>query len=161
MMFGLTGLNAQQLPRQVISTAGGDAVSGSVMLSFTIGQAGPVDSGTPASFYITQGFQQGDELWVSVHKNPIIYNALNVFPNPSNGVFNLRGTLPSSGDFDYSVYDMNGALILSVSSSTLASGDVEESIDLGRFTSGYYTLVIQGGIDADKYTCVTKLILIK
>lgn len=157
----VTAINAQHLPRQVISTAGSDVISGSVMLSFTVGQAGPVDSGTPASFYITQGYQQGDELWVSIKNNPVVYNAISVYPNPSNGIFNLKGTLPSAGEYEYSVYDMNGSLIISGSSATAQDANVDQFLDLGQYATGYYTLIIYGGLDADKYTCVTKLSLLK
>lgn len=161
VIAGQSFLWAQSLPRQVISTAGGDAVSGSVMLSWTIGQAGPVDGTAPASFYITQGYQQGDELWVSIKNNPIIYNAISVFPNPSNGIFNLKGTLPSAGDYEYSVYDMNGAIIVSGNSVTAQDSNVDQTLDLSQYATGYYTLIIHGGLDADKYTCVTKLSLVK
>lgn len=161
LMFAVIGLFAQQLPRQVISTAGGEAVSGSVMLSFTVGQAGPVDSGAPATFYITQGYQQGDELWVSIKNNPVLYNAIIVYPNPSNGIFNLKGTLPSAGEYEYSVYEMNGSLITSGSDVTAQDAIVDQTLDLGQYATGYYTFVIHGGLDADKYTCVTKLSLVK
>lgn len=161
LLAGSCALWAQTIPRQVISTAGGQVVSGSVMLSFTVGQAGPVDAVAPAAFYITQGYQQGDELWVSIRNNPVIYNAVSVYPNPSNGIFNLKGTLPVAGGFDFSVFDMNGALLLSGSSSTVNSGEIDESIDLGQFASGYYTLIIHGGVDDGRYTCVTKLSLVK
>lgn len=161
VIAGHSFLWSQSLPRSVISAAGGDAVSGSVMLSWTIGQAGPVDATAPASFYITQGYQQGDELWVSIKNNPIIYNAISVFPNPSNGVFNLRGTLPSAGDYEFSVYDLNGAIIVSGISVTAQNSNVDQTLDLSQFAAGYYTLVIHGGLDPDRYTCVTKLSLVK
>lgn len=161
LMLAMIGLKAQQLPRQVISTAGGHSTSGSVILSWTVGQAGPVDALTPAAFYITQGFQQGDELWVSIKNHPNLYDAIKVYPNPSSGIFKLEGVLPVAGDYGYSIVNISGAQVLSGTATTSNDARMDQTIDLGNFAAGYYALIIQGGTADNAFTCVTKLSLVK
>lgn len=69
------------------------------------------------------------------------YNALNVrvFPNPSEGVFNVV----LAGNYSISIYDVTGQLI------STEIGNDQTTIDLSDLSSGFYYLnVIQDGIES-------------
>jgi hypothetical protein len=59
---------------------------------------------------------------------------INIFPNPSNGIFEIEG-LPTGTE--YSVYSMDGKIIQSASMTT------QRTIDLSHAAPGYY--IFQAG----------------
>lgn len=148
---------AQQLPRQVISSAGSIAVGGSIILSWTVGQPGPVGNPASGPFYITQGFQQGDEWWVSLRDDPSARTAIRVYPNPSGGLFHLEGTLPGKGRCNYFITDPSGKQILSDYFLTDGSGGFHATVDLSALPAGVYYLKLYGGEGERSYTGSGKL----
>lgn len=152
---------AQQLPRQVIASGGNISQAGNVNLSWTVGQPGPVQSATPSSFYITQGFQQGDEWWVSINEVVVAYDAINLYPNPSYGEINLTGKLPAGGVCNYMVFDNNGKAVADNYFSVDPSGEFLTNIQLTGLATGTYYLRLVGGNDNAKYVCSKKISIIK
>ena len=152
---------AQQLPRQAISTAGNNSTAGGLSLSWTVGQSGPVESVSPSSFYITQGYQQGDEWWVSINGLVVANTAIKVFPNPSVGLFHIEGTLPSGGKCQYQVTDLQGKLVMSDYFTADADGNFQSSFNISFLANGSYMLMLSGGAGSNLYICSNKLTLIK
>ena len=62
------------------------------------------------------------------------YAELQIFPNPSNGIFNIAGINNSEATFE--LYDLLGARVMSKSI-------LGQAIDLGAFSDGVYLLRIQ------------------
>jgi len=152
---------AQQLPRQVLSSAGNNSLSAGISLSWTAGQPGPVSSSPLSSFYITQGYQQGDEFWVSVNGKEVTYTKIKVYPNPSSGVFHLEGVLPGGGVCCYRIIDESGKQMVRDYFIADAAGNLNASLDLSKSPVGAYYLTLNGGEGIHTYTCSCKLILIK
>ncbi|MEZ4775799.1 MAG: T9SS type A sorting domain-containing protein [Bacteroidia bacterium] len=65
-------------------------------------------------------------------------NQMNVYPNPSEGLFNLEIELAKSDDLKISVYDMKGQQVFGVSHNRAIR--FEEQIDLSKLSSGVYML---------------------
>lgn len=151
---------AQNLPRQVISTAGTITESGNISLSWTVGQAGPVETVESSGFYLTQGFQQGDEWWVSINDLVVHNNDLQVFPNPSQGMFHINGTLPAGGECHYEIYNGNGKTVFQgywdVGSTCILSAD----LDLSVLNTGSYFLNLTGTDAGNRYMCSKKISVI-
>lgn len=155
-----SALWAQNLPRQVIATAGNICQSGNISLSWTVGQPGPVQNTTPSGFYLTQGFQQGDEWWVSVNETVVNLTTIDLYPNPSDGLIHLKGTLPSGGVCFCQLFDNSGKLAFSDSFNTGISGEAYTDLDFSFLATGSYYLKLTGGDGPNKYICSKKISII-
>ncbi len=151
---------AQNFPRQVIATAGNTSQAGNISLSWTVGQPGPVQNTTPSGFYLTQGFQQGDEWWVSVNETILNLTSMDLYPNPSGGLIHLKGTLPSGGICFCQLFDNNGKLVFSDSFNAGITGEVYTDLDFSFLATGSYYLRLTGGDGTSKYICSKKISII-
>lgn len=79
-------------------------------------------------------------------KMPIVQNLsieqLNIFPNPTQGLFNLKFELPEQGQTFIRIFDQRGVLIFSSDLGNF-SGSYSESIDLGNQPAGTYFVMIR------------------
>lgn len=69
-----------------------------------------------------------------------VFNGLTIFPNPTKGIININLNSVFEGDTQYSVYDIQGRMILSKKSS--ASNEV---LNIENLTEGVYVLSIENG----------------
>jgi len=152
---------AQQLPRQVISTAGNNSTAGGVSLSWTVGQAGPTASTSPSSFYITQGYQQGDELYVSINGLVVSNTTFSVYPNPSSGIFHISGILPAGGESNYRILDMQGMEMKRGYFNADYQGNIQSEFNLSFLPDGSYIFKLSGGEGSQNYACSYKLTIVK
>jgi hypothetical protein len=155
-----SALWAQNFPRQVIATAGNISQSGNISLSWTVGQPGPVQNTTPSGFYLTQGFQQGDEWWVSVNEIVVNLITIDLYPNPSSGLLHLKGTLPSGGVCYCQLFDNNGKLVYNSNFNAGIGGEVYTDFDFSFLTTGSYYMKLTGGEGSNKYICSKKISII-
>ncbi|MCG2429976.1 T9SS type A sorting domain-containing protein [Aequorivita xiaoshiensis] len=97
---------------------------------------------TTGTTWVPQVTNFGDA-YIGRHQNDplnILENnitTISVFPNPSNGIFNLKSQEPINRQ--YNVSDINGRVLLNGSFQ-----DVENQIDLSYFSTGMYFLKISG-----------------
>lgn len=71
---------------------------------------------------------------------------LNVFPNPSNGSFTVQFEVKKAMPLTISVFDLNGALIKTISSNTFHNtGKYELTTTINEFVNGIYFVSIAGG----------------
>ena len=145
----------QDIPMQVVSSAGGYFSSASVSVSWTLGE--PVISTlTSTNVILTQGFQQGNLFGTDVPINPDI-NSLNLkmYPNPANNkVWFDVNNQKAKGDFVVEVFDITGRKIIiqnlgqfvsqeqmELSVSTLKPGIYLVNVKIGDFRSDVIKLV--------------------
>ena len=64
-----------------------------------------------------------------------------IFPNPSNGLFNITMNLTRTDDISLKVYNAMGALVHSHDLGNLSMGEYFYNLDLSRFASGMYKIV--------------------
>ncbi|MBI1307520.1 MAG: T9SS type A sorting domain-containing protein, partial [Bacteroidetes bacterium] len=70
-------------------------------------------------------------------------NVMTVYPNPSNGIFNVKVDLPTREQVSLSVYDMVGNLVQEVTSDQLQSGSF--TVDMQGASGVYFVrLTVQG-----------------
>lgn len=76
---------------------------------------------------------------VSVNRNGASF--INVFPNPGDGRYQLKGSIQNSGEIQLKVYNSIGAIVLN---KIIQSQDniIKEELDLSSFYSGIYFLKI-------------------
>lgn len=97
-----------------------------------------------------EAFDLPPECALGVGNNDAIQNKFIVYPNPSQGVINIKSRF-GIDQADVTIYDMNGRLILNQNLQMSDNG----TIDAGSLTPGIYMLKIEGG----GFTQTTKLIM--
>jgi len=87
--------------------------------------------------YVTESGWEAEITCSSTVSVPVceLLNDINIFPNPSNGVFTIMGNLPDNSGTEISVYDIHGKLILSDRNTT--------TIDLSDESNGIYYLKVK------------------
>ncbi|MFN6328186.1 MAG: T9SS type A sorting domain-containing protein [Chitinophagales bacterium] len=66
-----------------------------------------------------------------------------IYPNPTDGVFSLEGSLLTPSDAVLKIFDLSGREILS--QTIPKSSKIKQELDISRYTSGNYLFVIQYG----------------
>ena len=69
-------------------------------------------------------------------------NSINVFPNPSNGEFNVSVSLPGAAQMQIQILDMLGNIVYTEQISA-TSGTSQHSLDLGNLAKGTYMLNVK------------------
>jgi PKD repeat protein/photosystem II stability/assembly factor-like uncharacterized protein len=77
-----------------------------------------------------------------IHEDELLQNSMVVFPNPNNGVFELKMTLAEHASYTLRISDVTGREIYSEELKT--SGQVKHPVDLSAFGKGMYMLEVSG-----------------
>ena len=131
---------AQSLTPTVVASSGGFFSNALGMLSETVAELAAVTTLTSANNFLTQGFQQPSSDF-STGVEPIISKgiSLRVFPNPSEGIFNLVIQSDADEPTQFIVYDMLGRKIIS-GEDFIYSGKNIFRLDLSNRVAGVYLL---------------------
>lgn len=130
--------NAQTLTQEVKASSGGfyQQINGSMQV--TMGEPLTETYSNPSA-KLYQGFEQGSYSIVSVEELTTIENLnINLFPNPSNGVFKVD--IKSDDILTFTV-DVKDALGKTIINKTVKSNEIE-IIDLTTFASSIYNVSI-------------------
>jgi hypothetical protein len=160
-MMLFTGiLRAQTLSPSVISSSGGFYTSANAMLSFTVAEMTMVQTFTSGGNILTQGFQQPEDLAVSVPETPVLSGDIVIYPNPTNGQFTLSYTSYSSGENVIKMYNLVGQVVLT-QSVLQSSGSNTVSFDISSFSQGIYMLELSTvNTKGEKNTTYSKINLV-
>jgi hypothetical protein len=123
----------------VVSSSGGYFTAGGNSLSFTVAEMTMVQTFTQPSNILTQGFQQPEQLTTGVAENEVVQGEVIVYPNPSNGQFNINYNALSEGDYRVKIYNMVGQIIFDQSYGA-GVGLNTISLNIGQFGQGIYML---------------------
>ncbi len=72
---------------------------------------------------------------------PELNESVEIFPNPTSGLLQLKFELPESADIELEIYDMTGRLMQTQILNGISSQT--QSINIGAFSDGVYTLKIK------------------
>jgi hypothetical protein len=131
---------SQEMPRKVFAAGGGQGSTGNTELSWTIGQSGLVGTFTKPSFILNTGFQQFDNLLVSIDE--VISSVhLTMYPNPFHDHFYLDIEASDQIDVHIQLIDNYGRLLIS---KNLAEGlvSIKQTIQTRGLTPGVYSLLV-------------------
>ena len=138
VMAGST-LFAQSLTPMVISSSGGYYSSAAGSLSATVAEMTMVQTFTSMGNFLTQGFQQPEEWYVSVNEEQQTDGNISIYPNPSSGKFKITVNSPEKGNASIQLYDMLGQKTFS-SQMEIGPGSNTENIDITGYAMGIYFL---------------------
>lgn len=102
----------------------------------------------PSTFSEVEGAAEVTEI-ISVRESDMI-NMMEVFPNPTDGLLNVRFGLKDGADMRAEVLNILGESVLGESFGKLSSGEHMKQIDLGNLGSGVYlvNLVSNGQVSS-------------
>jgi len=104
--LGFGYVQAQTLSRSVIASGGNSFSSSSLQADWTIGET-VIGSFNGSSLLVDQGFQQGPDAAASSVKS-LSKGHIHLYPNPSNGILNLRYTGTPAGVLSFSLWSTDG-----------------------------------------------------
>jgi hypothetical protein len=137
--LSIVNSSAQSLTPTVVASSGGFFSNASGMLSETVGELAAVTTLTSANNFLTQGFQQPSDFSTSVLTNVTSDFSLSVFPNPSEGIFNVVVHSTKDETLQLTVYDMLGKKIFQFED-FLSAGKNILRFDMTQRIAGIYLL---------------------
>jgi hypothetical protein len=133
-------VHSQEMPRRVFAASGGHGSGSNIELSWTIGQSGLIGTSKKPSIILNMGFQQFDNLLVSI-EDIVSDMHFNMYPNPFRNHFNLDIQTQKLVDVNIQLYDNYGRLVLSenIGEKSLI---VKQTIQTQGLTPGVYSLLV-------------------
>jgi hypothetical protein len=150
----LTGYS-QELPRHVFCTGGDHHKTAVVELSWTIGQAEPEATTYHPNVILCSGFQQQDDMLVSVEDKLDEHDIL-FYPNPCPGQGILELSFETSTNVSYVLYDLHGRAL--ISKKLQNRPNYRECIDFAQLPPGIYNLFVTKGANATGHVRSIKII---
>jgi len=124
----------QTIQNSVISSAGGSASSGNVMMDYTLGEI-VVETFSAGGNTLTQGFHQTNLSLVAI-ENVDLFAEISIYPNPTSELVNID--IPQNyNEIDINMYDVTGKLI---KNELNANGKV--TFDVSALATGTYYLQV-------------------
>lgn len=130
---------AQSLSPTVVASSGGFFSNASGMLSETVGELAAVTTLSSANNFLTQGFQQPSDFSTGVTTTVSPDFSFAVFPNPSEGLFNVVVHSGKDMSLQLTVYDMLGKKIFQ-SANIISAGKNILQLNLSQRIAGIYLL---------------------
>jgi hypothetical protein len=140
-VFGICGIIArsQTLSPTVISSSGGFFTSGSAMLSTTVAEMTMVQTFQAGSNFLTQGFQQPEDLSVGIVEIPVVSGDILIYPNPNSGSFTLSFNNNDNLQSSIRIFNLAGQVVMEKQVSQLA-GLNTVNFDISAYSQGMYIL---------------------
>ena len=101
----------------------------------------------PADFVVDYVRVYKDQAGLTV--NELQYNAINVYPNPTDGLLTIEG-LTEETSLNYTIYSIDGDLL------EQNSMDFSKTIDINQLASGMYVLQLNFPDGFSKRISITK-----
>lgn len=133
---------AQSLSPVSISSSGGYYSAGGNSLSVTVAEMTMVQSFIQPSNMLTQGFQQPEQLTTAIAENEVMLGDVLVYPNPSNGQFNISYSALKEGEFMVRIFNSIGQVVFDQSYGA-SIGPNKITFEIGQFRQGIYMLELR------------------
>ncbi len=125
---------------QVLASTGGTGAQGNFHVSWTVGEL-VVNTVAASGYKVTQGFHQPDVCApVSTWNIDLELLGIEVFPNPSSGIFNIRYSPSEKAALQVSAFDVLGHQVLQPRALQAPEGSI---LDASQWPAGVYLLQIQ------------------
>jgi len=125
-----------QFPKAIISSGGGNAVSGPVNLTrWRIGQINVV------TFPSENPLKQASVIATTLPLETTSEWSVKVYPNPVNTILHVNFDMKSQGEFNLEIYDARGSKLISENGLIILPGQVAK-LDLTGLTPALYLLKV-------------------
>jgi aminopeptidase N len=107
----------------------------------------------PNNWILNKGTVTRDLNLVSIKENISTATFISLYPNPAKNTLNIKNTISSaSNNYDYSIYDVSGKLIL--------YGTTTQTIDISKISNGMYFIQIKNEqgemLKTAKFICINE-----
>lgn len=134
-------LYSQQLSPQVISSSGGFYSNQYGMLSTTTGELATIETYSSPYHILTQGFQQPWDLGTYITEHPVHDFSFGIYPNPSDGNFDLLTESETNNFITVRVLNVLGREIMKREVYHQRKINIEP-FDLSRAAPGIYLVAL-------------------
>lgn len=138
-----------QVKQEVIASAGGYDVNGSLSISWTLGET-IIPTFTNGGLTLTHGFQQ-QLIITTIEENLEVLVNVKVFPNPASDVVNIQFESPVDGEITLTIIDSQGRL---VRRDKIESTLLEKQINMQDLPAGIYYIRLTRGKLVNVYKVV-------
>jgi hypothetical protein len=160
MMLLCISMKAQTLTPVTISSSGGFYFAGGNSLSVTVAEMTMVQTFAAGSNMLTQGFQQPEDLFVSIAENDVAQGEVIIYPNPTTGEFNISYNANSDDNYLVRIYNMVGQIVFNQSYAA-TTGINTTKLDIGQYRQGVYFLELStSSLNGKKNNSIHKINLI-
>jgi hypothetical protein len=135
-------VNAQTLTPFIVASSGGFSANASGSLSFTVGEMTMVQTFQSANNFLTQGFQQPEDLFVGITETPLVSGAPVVYPNPTSGLFSLQYKGTEASEKVISIYNSLGQLVKTQVVQQIIGAN-RFDLDMSAFAQGMYVIELK------------------
>lgn len=146
-----SGLYAQQVNPQILSTAGNRYQSTAMVIDWTLGELAIATIQGPTSI-ITQGFHQPKYLFTPINELSKDIGTITVYPNPVTDIIQIKMTFEKSREVFARLTDLNGKQIWN---NKFIGQDLLESLSFQGLPNGSYLLIFT--TDKEKYSQTFKI----
>jgi hypothetical protein len=134
-VFIALSVSAQTTKQEVIASAGGYNTSGTLAISWTLGET-IIPTFTSGSLILTHGFQQ--DIWITaVEENLENLVKVTIFPNPASDNIKINFEEPLDGEVNVYLLDSQGKL---VKTDVIENATTETEMNLQDIPAGVYYL---------------------
>jgi hypothetical protein len=140
--FFALSVSAQTTKQEVIASAGGYNTSGTLAISWTLGET-IIPTFSSGSLILTHGFQQ--DIWITdVEKNIDSPVKVTIFPNPASDKINISFDEPLDAEVRVFLHDSQGKL---VKTDVIENATTQTEMNLQDIPAGiYYLKLIKGNL---------------
>ena len=152
---------SQTLTPTVVASSGGFATASNGSLSFTVGEMTMVQTFSSANNFLTQGFQQPEDLGVGIPDIPVYSGGLVIYPNPTNGAFSMQFTGDEETNKVITMYNSLGQIVRQFTINQ-TTGVNKVDFDITTFAQGMYVIELKlRNTDGDLVPVISKISLLK
>ncbi len=135
--------------QEVIASAGGYNESGSISISWTLGET-IIPTFTTPTLILTHGFQQ-QLIVTTIEENLLELVNVTVYPNPISEILNIRFEVPLDGEVELYILNQQGSLVLT---DIIEATTVEKQVNMQELPAGVYFLRLIKGKLSNVYKVV-------
>ncbi len=135
ILLFVTGYGQTTLRKSSLSAGGGSATSGNLYMVYAMGEIG-IKEADQGNMHLSEGFIGPDFAALLGIEDYTRLENLKVYPNPVKDL--LKVQTPDVGDYEISLYDLTGKLMMF----KIIEGSDHARYYLSQFPTGYYLLSV-------------------
>src|SRR6185312_7855241 len=121
------GAYAQSISPSTLNAAGGSGLAGTQYIDWSAAEMALVSTDTGGTgIIVTQGVLQPAVVATGVQEQQLIFDYVQVYPNPASTVLNIKCNFPSSGKMTYQLIDVAGRLMTSHQQDVIAGVQLQQ-----------------------------------
>ena len=155
-LAGVFTASAQSIERQVVASSGDYFTTGTISVSFTVGEMAAVTSFLTSTMHLTQGFQQPEAVFTGIKTNTVENSVFAVYPNPATELVTIRFEGLTDGKFNVDLYNVLGQLVIH-KQFVSQPGLNEYAFDLAGISQGLYLIELSGTQNGKEFKKQEKL----